>query len=134
MGAQSAAVVHLARQTAPEVQKRVIYFARERIGEAETLSEPISTGGARVRSRILMHMRAFGLPALIVDDRTYMSSDVRLDSGFQLAESRMNGQFQAIPTYTVQTYPNFYDTTYRTKVYGWYGLTPGEIRRIERRR
>jgi hypothetical protein len=43
-------------------------------------------------------------------------------------------QYQVIPTYTVQTYPNFYDVTYRTKVYGWYGLTPGEIRRIERRR
>ena len=43
-------------------------------------------------------------------------------------------QYQAIPTYTVQTYPNFYDDTYRTRVYSWYGLTPGQIRRIERRR
>jgi hypothetical protein len=43
-------------------------------------------------------------------------------------------QYQAIPTYTVQTYPNYYDTTYRTRVYGWYGLTPGELRRWERRR
>jgi PRC-barrel domain len=43
-------------------------------------------------------------------------------------------QYQVIPTYTVQTYPAFYDTTYRTKVYSWYGLTPGQLRRIERRR
>ena len=43
-------------------------------------------------------------------------------------------QYQVIPTYTVQTYPVFYDSTYRTKVYSWYGLTPGQLRRIERRR
>jgi hypothetical protein len=42
-------------------------------------------------------------------------------------------QYQVIPTYTIQTYPSFYDPTYRTKVYSWYGLTPGQLRRIERR-
>src|SRR5258706_13075768 len=67
------------RQTAPELQKRVVYFARERIGEAETLLEPVSTGGARQRSRILMLMKPFGFPDLTGDDRTYLSSDVGLD-------------------------------------------------------
>jgi hypothetical protein len=43
-------------------------------------------------------------------------------------------QYQVIPTYTVQTYPSFFDDTYRSKVYSWYGLTPGQLRRIERRR
>jgi hypothetical protein len=43
-------------------------------------------------------------------------------------------QYQVIPTFTVQTYPSFFDNTYRTKVYSWYGLTPGQLRRIERRR
>jgi len=42
-------------------------------------------------------------------------------------------QYQAIPTYTVQQYPNFYAPTYRTETYKVYGLTPREIRRIERR-
>jgi hypothetical protein len=85
------------RQTAPEAKKQVVYFARERIGEAESLSEPLPTGGARLRSRFMMHMKPFGLPAMTGDDLTYMSSDVRLDGGYQLAESRMNGQFVSIP-------------------------------------
>jgi hypothetical protein len=85
------------RQTSAEVQIRVIYFARERIGEAETLSEPLPGGGARLRSRMLMHMKPFGLPVPMEDDRTYMSTDVRLDGAYQLAESRMSGQLQSIP-------------------------------------
>jgi hypothetical protein len=42
-------------------------------------------------------------------------------------------QFRAIPTYTVRTYPTFYAPTYRTEIYRHYGLTPGQIRRLERR-
>lgn len=42
-------------------------------------------------------------------------------------------QYQAIPTYTSQAYPNFYTPTYRTDIYRVYGLTPGQGRRIERR-
>ena len=42
-------------------------------------------------------------------------------------------QYQAIPTFTATTYPNFYAPTYRTDIYRAYGLTPGQGRRIERR-
>jgi hypothetical protein len=42
-------------------------------------------------------------------------------------------RYRAIPTYTVQTYPQFFTPTYRTEVYRAYGLTPGEFRRLERR-
>jgi hypothetical protein len=42
-------------------------------------------------------------------------------------------QFRAIPTYTVRTYPNFVAPTYRTEIYRFYNLTPGEMRRLERR-
>lgn len=42
-------------------------------------------------------------------------------------------QYKAIPTYTVQTYPNFWAPEYRTTVYKHYNLTPGQLRRIERR-
>ena len=41
--------------------------------------------------------------------------------------------FKTIPTYTVTTYPQFYTPTYRTDIYKVYGLTPRELRRIERR-
>lgn len=40
--------------------------------------------------------------------------------------------FKTIPTYTVTTYPEFFTPTYRTTTYKYYGLTPRELRRIER--
>lgn len=42
-------------------------------------------------------------------------------------------RYRTIPTYTVQTYPQFFTPTYRTEVYRYYGITPGELRRIDRR-
>ncbi|QJW93194.1 PRC-barrel domain-containing protein [Frigoriglobus tundricola] len=41
--------------------------------------------------------------------------------------------YKAIPTYTVTTYPQFYAPTYRTEIFRTYGLTPRELRRLERR-
>jgi len=42
-------------------------------------------------------------------------------------------QYKVVPTFTAQTYPNFYAPEYRTTTYKYYGLTPGQLRRIERR-
>ena len=42
-------------------------------------------------------------------------------------------QFAQVPTYTVQTYPNFSVPAYRTQIYRFYGLTPGQQRRAIRR-
>ncbi len=43
-------------------------------------------------------------------------------------------RYKEIPTFTVQTYPNFYEPTYRTQIYKYYGVTPRAVeRRIERR-
>lgn len=41
--------------------------------------------------------------------------------------------WKTVPTYTTTTYPQFYTPTYRTDIYKVYGLTPRELRRIERR-
>ncbi|MCE9561814.1 MAG: PRC-barrel domain-containing protein [Planctomycetes bacterium] len=41
--------------------------------------------------------------------------------------------YKTIPTYTATTYPDYWAPTYRTGVYKYYGLTPRELRRIERR-
>lgn len=41
--------------------------------------------------------------------------------------------YKAMPRYTVTTYPTFYAPAYRTEVYKVYGLTPRDLRRIERR-
>lgn len=42
-------------------------------------------------------------------------------------------QFQKVPTYTVEQYPVFSAPTYRTQVYKYYGLTPGQERRVFKR-
>lgn len=42
-------------------------------------------------------------------------------------------QYKAIPRFTATTYPSFYTPTYRVETYKYYGLTPRELRRIERR-
>jgi PRC-barrel domain len=39
-------------------------------------------------------------------------------------------QYRAIPTYTVREYPVFFEPTYRTRVYEWYGLRPRPFVRI----
>lgn len=41
--------------------------------------------------------------------------------------------YRTIPTFTPTTYPEFWTPTYRTTTYKYYGLTPRELRRIERR-
>jgi hypothetical protein len=43
-----------------------------------------------------MHLKPFGFP-VPGDDRVYMSSDLRLDTAYELAEVRMHGQWQSIP-------------------------------------
>jgi hypothetical protein len=42
-------------------------------------------------------------------------------------------KFQQVPTYTVEKYPAFATPTYRTQIYRYYGLTPGQQRRAFRR-
>lgn len=42
-------------------------------------------------------------------------------------------QFQQVPTYTAEQYPAFATPAYRTQVYSYYGLTPGQQRRAMRR-
>jgi hypothetical protein len=83
-------------RTHAEFQRRSVWFADKRIGDAESLSEPVDGGGFRMRSRMLMHMRSFGGPSL-PDDRAYMTSEFRLDSTLLLADFRLNGNLQGIP-------------------------------------
>ena len=39
-------------------------------------------------------------------------------------------QYRTIPTYTTTAYPTYFEPTYRTEVYRYYGLTPRPFRRI----
>lgn len=42
-------------------------------------------------------------------------------------------KYKQVPTYTVEKYPLFSTPTYRTDTYRYYGLTPGQERRMIRR-
>jgi len=42
-------------------------------------------------------------------------------------------QYQKIPTFTSDRYPDFYTPTYRNQVFKYYGILPGRERRLERR-
>ena len=40
--------------------------------------------------------------------------------------------YKTIPTYTTTSYPDFFAPAYRTTTYKYYGLTPGQLRRLNR--
>ena len=40
--------------------------------------------------------------------------------------------YKNLPTYTTTTYPDFFAPAYRTTTYKYYGLTPGQLRRLNR--
>jgi hypothetical protein len=42
-------------------------------------------------------------------------------------------QFKTIPRYNNTSYPDYFAPTYRTEIYKQYGVTPGVLRRLERR-
>lgn len=42
-------------------------------------------------------------------------------------------QFKQVPRYTTESYPTFSSPDYRVKTYRYYGLTPGQERRMIRR-
>jgi hypothetical protein len=42
-------------------------------------------------------------------------------------------QFKLVPTYTAERYPSYYAPAYRTEIYKFYGLTPRQERRLERK-
>src|SRR5262249_31559408 len=42
-------------------------------------------------------------------------------------------RFREVPTFTMERWPNVYEPAYRERIYGFYGLRPGQQRRIHRR-
>jgi sporulation protein YlmC with PRC-barrel domain len=42
-------------------------------------------------------------------------------------------RFRAVPTYTSEAYPNYYEPAYREKVYSYYGVKPRREIRTEKR-
>lgn len=42
-------------------------------------------------------------------------------------------QYQSVPTFTADRYPTFFAPAYRQEIYRFYGLTPRDMRRFDRR-
>ncbi len=42
-------------------------------------------------------------------------------------------RWREIPTYTSEAYPNYYESAYREKIYGYYGVKPRRDIRVEKR-
>jgi hypothetical protein len=75
---------------------------------------------------------------LIVNDqgrlRTVPWTSAQFDFKKRIATVNLSEQqYQTIPTYTVEQYPQFYTPDYRNQVYKWYNLTQGQQRRLERK-
>jgi len=59
---------------------------------------------------------------------------VRFDHGKRAATIDITRErYEKIPTYTTERYPEFYTPEYRTEIYRYYNLKPGQGRRLERR-
>ncbi len=81
----------------PEVERRAITFAGTNIGQTESVTEPLPQGGYLMKSRVLMSVKAFHPNLKLPDDRAYLSTEVRVDAAFQLAEFRMEARLQGVP-------------------------------------
>jgi hypothetical protein len=80
----------------PEMQRRFIYLAAQKIGDVESLLVPLPAGGCVMKTRFLMHMQPF-LAMKLPDDRTYVSSEVRVDDTFQLSKFDMRVSILGMP-------------------------------------
>lgn len=78
-----------------EVQRRSIHLGAQKIGEAETLTEPLPEGGFRMTSRVLLRTRMLA-PTPLPDDRSFISSTLLVDSSYQLARFGLEVRYQGI--------------------------------------
>ncbi len=118
---------------------------------AATAADPVTTYRAKevLGSKIMIGTTSVGtvddivfddagnLEYLIVDNGGKLTTVPWEAATFDVAKKQAvlsitPDQFKVIPTYTVTTYPSFYTPAYRTEVYKHYGVTPRELRRIER--
>jgi hypothetical protein len=76
----------------------------------------------------LIVARADGKLVTVPWDATIFNADKRMAT-VQITQEK----FQQVPTYTTQQYPAYATPAYRSQVYQYYGLTPGQSRRLVRR-
>lgn len=84
-----------------EVTLRRIQFAQQKIGDAESMTEPLPDGGYRMTTRLVIKMGVFmrsGLPAglTLPDDRIFLVSVVRVDDAYQLSEIELEAGLQGM--------------------------------------
>jgi hypothetical protein len=85
--------VRLRDKKTAEAERRAVYFtdARVKVGEAETLTEPLPEGGALLRTRFRLDMSPFSKIKL-PDPEVVFSTETRVDADYQLTEFKMEGR------------------------------------------
>ncbi len=86
----------LKRKAEPEMERRTIYFGKERMGETERLTEPLSPAGHRLRSRVAMDLRLLMPMAILADTRTCMASEVQVDEEYRLSRFDVEGGLRGL--------------------------------------
>ncbi len=74
-----------------EIQFRRIRLGTQNIGEAESVTDPLPTGGYAMTTRLTMRMQPL-TGMTLPDDRVYMSSTVRVDPLYQLTQFTIDGR------------------------------------------
>jgi len=117
----------------PKVSPAVTYRAKEILGSKIMIQNNTAVGTVDD----IVFDSAGNLEYLIVANEgklvTVPWEATRFDVKSQTAVVNITPEvYKTIPTYTVTTYPEFFTPVYRTTTYKYYGLTPRELRRIDR--
>lgn len=86
----------LRRKLEPEMERRAIFFGKERVGESERLTEPLAAGGHRIQSRVRMDLKMMMPSDLAGDTQTCMASEILVDPDFQLSRFSVQGGLRGL--------------------------------------
>lgn len=115
--------------------KEVSYRVREILGAEIQIDEARSVG--TVDDLVLDSHGNVDYLIVINEDKKYVTipwDATQFNVEKKLATVQISHEkYEQIPVYTSEQYPVFTTPTYRTKTYQYFGLTPGQQRRLIRR-
>jgi hypothetical protein len=116
-------------------EERVTYRAKQILGSKVSIDDNQSVGTV---DDIVMDEHG-NVDYLIVVDKNRKLVSIPWDAAQFNPEERVANvhisqeKYQQVPTYTVEQYPTFAAPAYRTQTYQYFGLRPGQQRRLMRR-
>lgn len=118
-----------------EDDERPHFRAKQILGSKVTIDDDRSVGTV---DDIVMDQDGNVDYLIVVDQQKKLVSIPWDATQFDATERRAvvhisHEKYQEVPTFTPQQYPTFATPTYRTQTYQYFGLTPGQQRRLIRR-